>query len=219
MPKPDAGTRPAERAQPQRGLRKALGPDPRLVDLAIVAMAAGDEQPTTRQQVYQLVNEHPGLHLRELARQLDLRTSHAEYHLHQLTKAGLVKTEQTEGYKRYFVAIEPNRELPEGAVQPEDRPWLSLLRQERPLEIVAHLLQEGPGQMGEIADSMDIARSTLSYHVDKLEAQDIVERARRGNQRYVQLSDRERTIRLLVQHQPPEDLVAGFEQLWDDVGL
>ena len=198
--------------------RPRLGPDPRLVDLAILAMAA-TEEPSTRQRVYQAVNEHPGLHLREVARRLDLRASHAEYHLHQLTKAGLVKAERSEGYKRYFVTIEPNREIPDGAVQPEDRSWVSLLRQERPLEIVAHLLQQGPSQMGEIADRMNVAKSTLSYHVDKLEEEGIVERTRDGNQRYLQLTDRERAIRILVQHEPPEDLVAGFEQLWDDVGL
>lgn len=199
--------------------RETRGHELRLVDLAILAMAAADEEPTTRQRVYELVDEHPGLHLREIARRLDLRASHAEYHLHQLGKAGLVKTEASDGYTRFFVAIEPNREIPSGAVQPEDRPWLSLLRQERPLEIVAHLLQEGPSQMGEIADAMDIAKSTLSYHVDKLGEEDVVERVREGNQRYIRLTDRERVIRLLVQHEPPEDLVAGFEQLWDDVGL
>jgi len=196
----------------------AAAEGPRLIDLAILAMAAGDDA-STRRRIYECVNEHPGLHQREIARQLDLDASHAEYHLYHLAKAGILRTEETDGYKRYFVALDPNEAVPEGAVQPEDRPWLGLFRQKRPLEIVAHLLQEGPSQMGPIADSMDIAKSTLSYHVDKLQDEDAVERVRDGNQRYLQLTDRERTIRLLVQHEPPDDLVAGFQDLWEDVGF
>lgn len=191
---------------------------PRLIDLALLSMAAGEE-PSTRRRVYELVQEHPGLHQREIARRLDLRASHAEYHLRQLGKAGLLRTEESEGYKRYFVAVEPAEPIPEGAVEPRDRPWVALLRQKRPLEIAAHLLQQGPSQMGEVADRMGIAASTLSYHVDKLEDAGIVERTRRGNQRYLELADRDRLVRVLLQHEPPDDLVEGFRDLWDDIGL
>lgn len=198
--------------------RTSTRPRPRLVDLAVLAMAAGEE-PSTRQRVYRLVQEHPGLHQREIARRLDLKASHAEYHLRQLEKAGLLRTEASEGYKRYFVAVEPSGPVPEGAVEPRDREWVGLLRQERPLEVVAHLLQEGPTQMGELAATMDLATSTLSYHADKLEEAGVVERVRRGNQRYLDLVDRERLVRVLIQHEPPDDLVEGFRGLWDDVGL
>jgi DNA-binding transcriptional ArsR family regulator len=169
--------------------------------------------------VYDLVDEVPGLHQREIARRLDLGASHAEYHLHQLAKAGLLKAEEKGGYKRYFVAVEPTRPVPEGAVAREDRPWVGVLRQERPLEVVAHLLQEGPTQMSPLADRVGIATSTLSHHVDKLEDAGIVERYREGNQRYVRLTDRERLVRVLLQHEPPADLVDGFEDLWDDIGF
>lgn len=191
---------------------------PRLLHIALLGLATGEDA-STRRRVYRLVQEHPGLHQREIARRLDLRASHAEYHLHQLTKAGLMKAETKGGYKRYFVAVEPNRPVPEGAVPPADRSWVALLREARPLEITAHLLQEEPMEMGPLADRIGIATSTLSYHVDKLEDEGIVERYREGNQRYIGLPDRERLIRVLLQHEPPDDLVAGFEDLWDDIGL
>lgn len=191
---------------------------PRLLHVALLGLAAGQE-PSTRRRVFGLVQEHPGLHQREIARRLSLRPSHAEYHLRQLTKAGLLKAEEQGGYTRYFVTIEPTRPVPEGAVPPEDRSWVALLRQPRPLEITAHLLQEGPVEMGPLADAMGIAKSTLSYHVDKLEEDGIVERYREGNQRFLDLTDRDRLVRVLLQHEPPDDLVSGFEDLWDDIGL
>lgn len=181
-------------------------------------MATG-ETPSTRRRVYDLVQEHPGLHQRELARRLELRPSHAEYHLRQLEKAGLLRSEQRGGYRRYFVAVEPAKPIPEGAVSREDRAWVGLLREVRPLEIAAHLLQEEPREMGPLAEELGIASSTLSYHVDKLEETGILERYRDGNQRLVRLVDRERLIRVLLQHEPPDDLVSGFQALWDDLGL
>lgn len=201
-----------------RSRHQVEGPRPSLLHVAILALAAGEDA-STRRRVYALVQEHPGLHQREIARRLDLRPSHAEYHLRQLTKAGLLKAEAKGGYTRYFVTVEPTRPVPEGAVPPADRSWVALLREARPLEICAHLLQEEPMEMGPLADRMGIATSTLSYHVDKLEEEGIVDRFREGNQRYLGLADRERLIRVLLQHEPPDDLVAGFEELWDDIGF
>lgn len=193
-------------------------PAPSLLHLAVLGMAAG-QSPSTRRRVYALVQEHPGLHQRELARRLELRPSHAEYHLRQLETAGLLRSEERGGYRRYFVAVEPAKPIPEGAVPREDRAWVGLLREARPLEIVARLLQEEPRQMGPLAEDLAIATSTLSYHVDKLEDAGIVERYRDGNQRLIRLVDRERLIRVLLQHEPPDDLVSGFRDLWDDLGL
>ncbi len=191
---------------------------PRLLHLGVLALAAGEE-PNVRRRIFKLVEQHPGLHQRDLARRLDLRPSHAEYHLHQLVKTGLLRTETSGRYKRYFVAVEPFKTDPGDAVSPTDRPWLALLREARPLELVAHLIQQEPLQLGEVSRLMNLSGGTVSYHVAKLEKQGIVERFRVGKQRYVKLQDRERLVRVLLEHEPPDDLVEGFEDLWEDIGL
>ncbi|MHB1262644.1 MAG: helix-turn-helix domain-containing protein, partial [Thermoplasmatota archaeon] len=45
-----------------------------------------------RRRVYQNVEEFPGLHLSEVARQCGLETNHAKYHLDALEKHGLVSS-------------------------------------------------------------------------------------------------------------------------------
>jgi predicted transcriptional regulator len=197
---------------------KVRSKDIRLLHIAALALAAGEE-PSTRMRVFQQVQQHPGLHQRDIARRLDMRPGHAEYHLRQLEKTGLLRTEKSGGYKRYYLTVEPLNGPQDDHVPPADRAWLAVLREARPLELVAQLLQESPLTIGEVANRMDLAVSTTSYHVTKLEKAGILQRHREGNQRFVSLSDRERLIQVLLRYEPPDDLVEGFEDLWDDIGL
>lgn len=191
---------------------------PRLLHVALLGLAPGIE-PSTRHRVFELVQKHPGLHQRDIARRAGLRSGHAEYHLHQLVRLGLLREETSGRYKRYFVALKPMEKPTEGTVEPKDRQWLALLREARPLEIVAHLIQDDSLEIGQVAQRTGLAASTTSYHIDKLEKQQIVERYRVGKKRYVRLTDRERLVKVLLAHEPPDDLIEGFEDLWDDLGL
>ncbi len=47
----------------------------------------------------------------------------------------------------------------------------------------------------------------------------IVERYRVGKKRFVKPRDRDRLVKVLLAHEPPDDLIEGFEDLWDDLGL
>lgn len=191
---------------------------PTLLHVALLALGAGEGEPM-RRRVYALVAEHPGLHQRDIARRLDVRPGHAEYHLRQLTRAGLLRAVQEGGYVRYFVQAQPIRPLPAGAVGEADKRWLALLRQARPLAIVANLLHESPQPMGDLARRVGIAPGTLTYQVKKLERVGLVARHQEGNLRLVRLLDRDRVVRVLLAYEPPDDLIAGFEDLWEDVGF
>lgn len=191
---------------------------PRLLHVALLGLAPGKE-PSTRHRVFEIVQKHPGLHQRDIARRAGLRSGHAEYHLHQMVRLGLLRVESSGRYKRYFVALKPMEKVPEGSVEPRDRQWLALLRESRPLEIVAHLIQEDALEIGQLAQRTGLATSTTSYHIDKLEKQAILTRYREGKKRFVRLTDRDRIVKVLLEHEPPDDLIEGFEDLWDDLGL
>lgn len=193
-------------------------PRGRLLHLAVLAFALGPEEPL-RQRVYALVAAHPGLHQRDIARRLDIRAPHAEYHLHQLTRAGLLRANHEGGYVRYFVQARPASPAIEGVVSAADVKWISLLRQTRPLAIIANLLANPSLTMGDLAARVGVSPATLTYHVGKLERAGIVERRQEGTARLVTLAQRDRLVRLLLEHEPPDDLVAGFEDIWRDVGL
>ena len=113
---------------------------------------------------------------------------------------------------RYFVAT-----TIDGGVPAENKRLLALLRQRRPLEIVARLVQ-GPQQAQDLASDIGLGVATLGYHVKKLEAAGLVKKRRDGAQNWLALANRDDVLATLLAYEPPRDLVAGFEDLWDDVG-
>lgn len=182
-----------------------------LLEFGVLFLASGPDG-STRRRVYACVQAHPGLHQREVARVLDLSPSHAEHHLRHLVRAGLVTAQPDGRYVRYFVAT-----TIEGGVPAEDKRVLALLRQRRPLEIVARLVQ-GPQQAQDLASDIGLGVATLGYHVKKLEAAGLVKKRRDGAQNWLALANRDDVLATLLAYEPPRDLVAGFEDLWDDVG-
>lgn len=192
---------------------------------AVFALAAPPAAPPplappgeTRRRVFGFVQRHPGLHQAEIARALALGETTAEAHLHRLVEAGLLARQKEGGFVRYYAAVQ-GITAPEGAVAPADRPLLAVLRQARPLRIVAVLLQRGELPMAALAEAVGLSPSAATYQVDKLERAGLAERVAAGPERHVRLRDRDRTVALLLEHEPPRDLVAGFESLWRGLGF
>ena len=56
-----------------------------------------------RKKIYDTILSKPGLHLRDLERNVDLPLGILRYHLNYLKKTGLVKALKDGGFSRYFV--------------------------------------------------------------------------------------------------------------------
>lgn len=190
---------------------------PTLFHLALLLAAPGEEG-SRRRRVFALIERYPGLHQREIARRLETTPHAAEHHLRHLVRSGLVARQEEGGYVRYYVRVHAPDARPK-SVGTEDRRRLAVLRQARPLQVVAHLLTRDQMAMGELAQAVGLSPGTLTHHVAKLEKAGIVARVVQGRQRFARLVDRDDTVRLLLAHEPPADLVAGFEEIWDEVGF
>lgn len=191
---------------------------PTFLHAAVLMVDAASPDGSNRRRVYDLVARHPGLHQRDIARRLDLHPNNAAHHLRHLARAGLLSAQREGGYLRYYVRVQGTTATA-GAVGHHERQQLGILRQVRALEIVARLLTEGPVRMGALAETLRISPATLTHHADRLEEAGIVQREQEGRTRILRLADREATIRLLLAHEPPADLVAGFQNLWEEVGF
>lgn len=162
----------------------------------------------TRRRVARCVRATPGIHFNDLVRTLDLAPGQVQYHLKRLITAESVVDEQRYGRTHYF--------SPE--VDDWERGALSLLRRETAGDVVVALHDRGPMSPGALAETLDIARSTLEWHLDHLEEQTVVRKERdERNHVTLVLVRPEETASLLrtVQPSPTTRMVDRFTRLAD----
>jgi predicted transcriptional regulator len=167
----------------------------------------------SRRRLYELLAETPGLHLREIARRLDVDVRTADYHLRQLAKHGLASGIEEGGYLRFYPRTANGRKAE--VVDARDKPLLAILRKPVPLFVALTLLTKDASTHGELAGDADVSPSTLSYHLDRMARQDLLAR---DGARYV-LREPERVARILYAHRPTPDLIDRFLDLWEDFSL
>lgn len=158
----------------------------------------------TAERILGCVRRYPGIHLRGIERALGLSSPLVHYHLKELVARGLVVGERLHGYVRYFPA-----DLP--APSPDDRALLALLREDTPTALVLLLLDEGPLSHTDLARRAGLAKSTVTYQVDKLLEAGVLARDAAA----VRVADETRVRRLLRAHRPTPDLLARFRALWE----
>lgn len=171
----------------------------------------------TRRDIYDLVRRIPGLHMRELQRQLDLSIALTEYHLRQLEEAELIVSIMEEGYKRYY----PTTGADGGALAlgGDERRMVGLFRQSIPLRVTLFLLHRDIATNSEIADALDISRSRLSFHLNKMMRQGILRKLARSEGRGYALIDHNKTLKLLIAYRPSPDLLDECADLWDSLEI
>lgn len=155
-----------------------------------------------RDRILALVRRYPGLHLREVARQLRTSIALVEYHVPSLLEDGLIERVEAEGAHRLFPAHEG---FP--------RPALAAVRDPKRLHIVLALLEHGALRHAALAELTGLGKSTLTFHLKRLVAADVV---RKDGFEFC-LEDEAVVRRLLERHQPTPDLVDRFSRVWGDL--
>lgn len=164
----------------------------------------------TRNRIADHINTHPGVHFNELVEVLDLAPGQVQYHIRRLAERNAVIPEHLYGRTHYY--------------SPEynefERATLALVRRETARDILASLLEQGPSRPEPLAADLDVARSTLEWHLDHLVEQGLVEK-HRDDRRHVTLSiaHPEAIERLLREVTPslPERFIDRFTRLFDQL--
>ena len=162
----------------------------------------------TRERIADHVRESPGVHFRGLVRALDLAPGQVQYHLRRLREADRVVREEVAGRTHFF---DPGYES-------RERRQIAVLRRETARDVVALLAAREPLAPATVADRLDIARSTLEFHLDRLTAVDLVTKSYDAEGRVtLALADHETVAHLLDALQPslPERLTDRFTRLVD----
>lgn len=121
----------------------------------------------SRRRIYECVQEHPGAHLRDIARRTGLPLGTTLYHLDALESRGALASRRDGRYKRYFSSAGIGR---------REKDLLSTARHDAPRRILQALLERGASTQRDLCGATGLSRSTLSFHVNVLLERGFVER-------------------------------------------
>ncbi|MDZ5809786.1 winged helix-turn-helix transcriptional regulator [Halorubrum sp. AD140] len=164
--------------------------------------------PNTRTRIRRHVRDTPGVHFNRVGRELDIATGQAQYHLRRLVRDGELDVERVGGRTHYF----------EPSFDPWERRALAFLRRETAREIIVRLHAEGPTRSASLANELDLARSTVSWHVSNLVDSGVVEKSD-DRPMTLSLARPERTADLLDEVSPslPDRVVDRFIRTVDSL--
>jgi len=162
-----------------------------------------------RRKIYNHIRKSPGLHLREIARELNIPLSTLDYHLYYLKQRALVKDRQDGRYTRYYV---------EGAgdVGVKEREVISVLRQAVTRSIIMFLILNPNSSHRNVSNHIQLAPSTTTFHLNKLIKLDIVDRIQMGRETSYLVKDSERLSDLLITYRKTffDESVDRFIETW-----
>lgn len=161
----------------------------------------------TRNKMFNLISENPGLHLSRIAETFEMSTPLAEYHLINMAKDDLIIDVKDNGgrYKRFYVK---NRGFGK-----QDKKYLSLLRQKPLLKIVVLLLEKRRLKHKELREHLNIASSTLSYRLNKLVDNGILETYSYGKDKGYALKDENEILWVICKYKLDSSVKELSDQL------
>jgi predicted transcriptional regulator len=123
---------------------------------------------TVRKSLYEYIDEYPGSHLREIARELNLKPSNAAWHLRKLEQTNLIRSRAIGG-KKVFYLVEGGIETRREAVAE------SILRNKNAYDIMYYLTNNPGKHLLEIAHSLDLNHHTVKWHIKKMYMAELIE--------------------------------------------
>lgn len=121
-----------------------------------------------RKNLYEYIDEYPGSHLREIARELDLKPSNAAWHLRKLEQTNLVRSRAIGGKKVYY--------LVEGGIEVKQRAVAeSILRNKNARDIMQYVSEHPGKHLLEIAHALSINHHVVKWHINKLYEAELIE--------------------------------------------
>ena len=121
---------------------------------------------STRAEVYNFIVSNPGIQFRGICAGLGIAVGTAEFHLGVLKKAGLISFVRDGKYKRFFVTKKFSW---------KEMKLISLLRHETTREILKTIAAQKTVSHGKLASDLSITSQGLTWQMNRLREQVIVQ--------------------------------------------
>lgn len=121
-----------------------------------------------RKNLYEYIDNYPGSHLREIARELDLKPSNAAWHLRKLEQTNLVRSRNIGGKKVYYL-VEGGAEARKEAIAE------AILRNKNARVIMKYLVNHPGKHLLEIANALELNHHTVKWHIKKMYLAELID--------------------------------------------
>jgi predicted transcriptional regulator len=155
----------------------------------------GDEDPDSRRtQIFEFIRTHPGSHLREIKRELNLSMGVIQYHLYGLEREQEIISRRRGLHKRFYAThVFGERQLE----------ILDVLSQETERDILLFLIQNPNATQKELTEYVKISAASISWHIRRLSDAGLVDSKHDGlNVRYLIRDNRAEILALLRSYHP-----------------
>lgn len=161
----------------------------------------------TRKRLFEVIRSKPGIHFREVHRESGLAMGELEYHLRVLEKMEVVVKRSSAYHSRYY----PSDEL-----RDEEKELIGVLRQKMLRNILVFLISEKRCSHGGITEKFELVKSTTSFYLKKLLANDLIDKTREGRKVYYRVPEPRKILRLILLYKEGfgDELAARVEKLW-----
>ena len=165
-----------------------------------------------KEDILAYVRAHPGAHLREIKRRLNLGMGTVQYHLYTLEREGKVASRRQGLRKRFYLSY---------VFGEKQQQILDILAQEPERDILLYVVEKRGISQKDLAYHMGMSPATINWHMKRLNKAGLVE-IRREEQfvRYFASADRAEVTRLLRAYHPAiwEKLADRLADLLAEIG-
>ena len=145
-----------------------------------------------RREIYNYIQQYPGLHFRDLQRKINIPKTTLLYHLRYLSKRELLTSKEDTRYTRYFTARK---------IGVKEKTLLSLIRQETPRQIILFLFLYPEHTREDISKEIGKSPSTISHHMKKLIELDVIEQNRKNHYYIYRIKNQIEMYEILIQYE------------------
>lgn len=119
-----------------------------------------------RSKIFQYILDNPGLHQRELCRQMNIPKTTMNYHLNFLLKKDFIVSKLKGNNNNYFVL---------NNVGNGDKKFIGIVRNDALHKIILYFLIFIIGSRSSISKTLEKSPNTIGYHLRKLRKEEIIE--------------------------------------------
>ena len=153
-----------------------------------------DEDNSNTKKVLQYIQAKPGIHLREIKRDLGMAMGTIQYHLNLLEKQGKIISERQSFRKFYF---------PVGLFAENQRKILKIIKQDTVREILLFIVAKKNPTQQEIVNEIHISAASVNWHLDRLKKTDLIYELRDGKYKRYYLKIKSTEIIQLIKNYHP----------------